>query len=176
MKSRIRLEHPSAEHQNAFLAAVERSHSLHNPWVSPPNSPSAFKRYLKRISTEVDRGFFVVDKSRGCLVGVINLNEICRGALQSVYLGYYGFAGEVEKGLMQEGMREVLAYAFRKLKLHRVEANIQPGNKCSIRLVRRLGFTREGYSPRYLKIRGRWRDHERWTLLVEDWKKQPAGA
>jgi ribosomal-protein-alanine N-acetyltransferase len=59
---------------------------------------------------------------------------------------------------------------FRDLRLHRVEANIQPHNAPSIALVRRAGFTREGYSPRYLKVAGRWRDHERWALTVETWK------
>ena len=60
-------------------------------------------------------------------------------------------------------------HAFGRLGLHRVEANIQPGNTPSLRLVRRAGFTREGFSRRYLKIGGRWRDHERWALLRESW-------
>ena len=68
------------------------------------------------------------------------------------------------------GMQLVLRHAFQTLRLHRVEANIQPGNHASITLARRAGFHREGYSPRYLKIGGRWRDHERWALLAEDWK------
>jgi ribosomal-protein-alanine N-acetyltransferase len=55
--------------------------------------------------------------------------------------------------------------------LHRLEANIQPGNRASLRLVRRLGFKREGYSRRYLKIRGRWCDHERWAILAEEWRR-----
>jgi ribosomal-protein-alanine N-acetyltransferase len=64
------------------------------------------------------------------------------------------------------GRAPVVRDAFRRLGLHRLEANIQPGNRASIRLARRLGFRREGYSPRYLKIQGRWRDHERWALLA----------
>ena len=61
------------------------------------------------------------------------------------------------------------AHAFKAMKLHRVEANIQPRNVRSRALVKKLGFHREGVSPRYLKINGRWRDHERWAILAEDW-------
>jgi ribosomal-protein-alanine N-acetyltransferase len=65
-------------------------------------------------------------------------------------------------------MMLVLGYAFEILKLHRLEANIQPGNKVSIALIKRCGFVREGFSKRMLKICGRWRDHERWALLAEE--------
>jgi len=65
----------------------------------------------------------------------------------------------------------VLGEAFGALKLHRVEANVQPHNAASIALVRKLGFRHEGRSPRYLKIGGRWRDHERFALLAEEWRR-----
>jgi ribosomal-protein-alanine N-acetyltransferase len=100
---------------------------------------------------------------------VINVSEIVRGALRSAYLGYYGFAPYLGHGYMSEGMTLALRWAFGALRLHRLEANIQPGNRASLRLARRLGFRREGFSPRYLKIAGRWRDHERWALLAEEW-------
>lgn len=96
--------------------------------------------------------------------------EIVRGAFQGAYLGYYMFVPYAQKGYMHEGLSLVLTRAFRELALHRLEANIQPDNVASLRLVRGLGFRREGLSPRYLKIGGRWRDHERWALLAEEWR------
>jgi ribosomal-protein-alanine N-acetyltransferase len=65
-------------------------------------------------------------------------------------------------------MQLALRFAFTELKLHRVEANIQPANKRSLNLAKAAGFRREGFSPRYLKIGGRWRDHERWAILAEE--------
>ena len=69
---------------------------------------------------------------------------------------------------MTEAVRLAIAQAFHEFGLHRVEANIQPENTRSIALVRRLGSQKEGFSPRYLKIQGAWRDHERWALLADN--------
>ena len=102
---------------------------------------------------------------------MFNLSEIVHGVFCSAYLGYYAFAGAAGKGAMGEGLRLVLDTAFRDLKLHRVEANVQPGNTRSIDFLARNGFTREGYSRRYLKIGGRWRDHARFAMLAEDWRE-----
>ena len=84
---------------------------------------------------------------------------------------YAGVAGHEGRGLMSEAMQLVLREAFGPLRLHRVEATIQPGNLPSIALARRNGFRLEGFSPRYLKINGRWRDHERWAINAEQWRE-----
>jgi ribosomal-protein-alanine N-acetyltransferase len=105
---------------------------------------------------------------------VVNLSEIVRGGFQSAYLGYYAFVPCAGRGLMFEGLGLVLRHAFSRMRLHRLEANIQPENRASLALVERLGFRREGFSSRYLKIGGRWRDHERWAVLKEGWRA-PSG-
>jgi [ribosomal protein S5]-alanine N-acetyltransferase len=92
-----------------------------------------------------------------------------RGPSQSAFLGYWIGAPYARQGYMTEALQLALRHAFGVLKLHRVEANIMPANRASIALVKRAGFRREGYSPRYLKIAGHWADHERWALAAEDW-------
>jgi ribosomal-protein-alanine N-acetyltransferase len=103
------------------------------------------------------------------------VSEIVRGVFQSAYLSYYAHVQHAGQGLMKEGVAAVLDRVFGIHRLHRVEANIQPGNRVSRALVRRLGFRKEGFSPRYLKIGGRWRDHERWALTREDWRGSLGG-
>ena len=116
------------------------------------------------------RGFAICRVSDGAPIGSVEISRIARGNFQSAYLGYRIAASERRQGYMTEALQLALRHAFRALGLHRVEANIEPGNEASIALVRRAGFTREGFSRRYLKHGGRWRDHERWALLREDWK------
>ena len=119
------------------------------------------------MTSDSHRAFLVVLRESGDLVGSINLGHIIHEPLRSAFVGYYAFVPHARKGLMSEGMLLVLNHAFQKLKLHRIEANIQPGNRASLRLVRSCGFVREGFSRRYLKVGGHWRDHERWAILAE---------
>ena len=166
----VELRRPTLRHERAFLAAVERSRRLHHPWVVAPADSATYRRWLARSRLATRESFLVCDRESGGLAGVINLSEIVRGIFHSAYMGYYGFEPFAGRGFMSRGMALVITRAFRDLKLHRLEANIQPGNTASIRLVERLGFRREGLSPRYLKINGRWRDHERWAVLAEEWR------
>ena len=169
MKKSI-LQSPSLDSRAEFLAAVTRSRKLHGRWAVPPRTAKAFDTYLARFSAPSHVGFWILAES-GELAGVINISEIVRGNFQSGYLGYYAFAPHNSKGYMCAGLKEVVRYAFRNLKLHRLEANIQPGNERSRKLIQHLGFRLEGFSNRYLKIAGRWRDHQRWAITVEDWRE-----
>src|SRR5438046_1818125 len=159
-KMRNILEIPSRKRRAEFLAAVARSRKLHGRCAAPPRTPAAFEKYLARLNTDTHFGYLVLT-GENRLAGVININEIVRGNFRSGYLGYYAFTPHNGHGYLTEGLRAVVSHAFTTLRLHRLEANIQPENLASRRLVERLGFRYEGFSPRYLKIAGRWRDHER---------------
>lgn len=166
----VYLRHPNRRDMKEFLALNRASSGLHRGLASPPLKPAEFTSFLKR-SRQADCACFLICRSEDSrIVGSINLSQIFLGGFRSAYLGYYIGAEFAGCGYMTEAMRLLLRHAFTKLKLHRIEANIQPENQASIALVKRAGFVREGYSRRYLKICGRWRDHERWAILVEDWK------
>jgi ribosomal-protein-alanine N-acetyltransferase len=169
---------PAARDAKHVVAAIVASRGLHGRWVQAPTTHARYRAYLRRFAsgTSVSRathvGLLVCRRDDAAPVGVFNLSEIVYGAFRSAYLGYYALAPYAGHGYMSEGMSLVLRYAFRNLRLHRIEVNVQPGNVRSIALVRRAGFSREGFSRRYVKIAGRWRDHERWALLIEDWRAQ----
>ena len=169
---RVLVRLPTRADAPAFLRAMRASRSLHANWVKGPSTRTQFDNYLERFSGRLPThaGMLVVRRSDGALAGVINISEIVRGAFQSAYIGYYAFAGLAGEGYMREGMGLALDAVFRDLKLHRVEVNVQPTNERSIALVEKLRFAREGYSRRYVKIGGRWRDHIRFALLAEDWR------
>lgn len=175
---RVYLRRPVSRDAAAFVAAVRASRSLHGKWVQAPSTRARFMDYVRRFAGARSRnartashvGMMVCRREDDALVGVFNFSEIVRGALHGTYLGYYALAPHAGEGYMAEGLELALQMAFRDLRLHRIEVNIQPANKRSSALVRRAGFRREGFSPRYAKIAGRWRDHDRWAILEEDWR------
>lgn len=166
----VELTTPGLRHASTFLEAVRRSRSLHKGLVSPPADLDSYSAYVKSLRRENRLGFLVMPADSSDIIGVINVSEIVRGSFQSGYLGYYAFLPHAGRGLMFEGMSKVIGHCFDTLKLHRLEANIQPENARSIALVKGLGFRMEGFSPRYLKVCGKWKDHERWAILSEHWR------
>ncbi|HUI85115.1 MAG TPA: GNAT family protein [Candidatus Binatia bacterium] len=166
---RVFLSHPAPECEAELLAAVARSERLHRPWVFPPCTHQEYVGYLERISSGRTIGFLVRRKSDGQVASVINVSEPVMGVLQSAYLGFYAFAGFERQGYLREGLALVLDRAFAAMGFHRLEANIQPANIASGAFVSRMGFRKEGFSPRYLFVDGAWRDHDRWAILSDEW-------
>ncbi len=165
---RLVLRPPAASDRDELVRLARASRRLHRPWIDPPMDASAFRSFLRRSHLPSVRTFLAVRREDRAIVAVFTLSQIFHGSFRSAYLGYWVGATHAGRGYMTEAMGLLLRRAFGPLKLHRVEANVQPGNVASRALVRRAGFRKEGFSPRYLKIRGRWRDHERWAITVED--------
>ena len=153
---------------------MRASRAFHRPWATAPTDDEAFDAYLADQRRADFEAMLVCRREDRAILGFFNLSHITRGSLQSAYLGYAVASKFAGQGYMREGLDLVVREAFATLRLHRIEANIQPGNQASIALARGAGFVREGFSPRYLKIGGRWRDHERWAILAEDWREQQA--
>jgi ribosomal-protein-alanine N-acetyltransferase len=172
MAARVRLAEPAPDDRREFIDLVEASFELHRPWTYPPADAASYRRLLERNRAD---NFFALLARRtedDAIVGLFELSDLVRGSFQNAYLGYWVGEPYAGQGYMLEGMQLALRFAFNDLRLHRVEANIQPANKRSLALARKSGFRREGFSPRYLKIGGRWRDHERWAILADQPRKR----
>ena len=165
--SRVRLRQIARTDGPALVRSNLESQSYHLPWVTSFTDEVAFNIWFNQRLTGPHVSFLAIDGASDGIAGVVNISEIVAGAFQSAYLGFYGMAAYAGKGLVTEAVGEAIRFAFTDLGLHRLEANIQPANKRSIAAVKRLGFQLEGFSPRYLRIGGEWRDHERWALLAD---------
>jgi ribosomal-protein-alanine N-acetyltransferase len=154
----------TARDQDEFLDLTTASADLYGARMPLPTTPEAFQAFHARFDHVTTQGLLICLRETGAIAGTVNLNSIIRGRFQNASLGYAAFAPTAGRGYMTEGLGLVIRYAFERLRLHRLEAQIQPGNHASLKLVQRLGFRYEGTSPDLLYIAGAWRDHERWAL------------
>lgn len=165
----IKIREPILADLDQFIETMRRSQALHDPWIRAPKTPNAFQRYIERIQEPNQEGLLVEVDGKD-IAGVFNISEIVLGCFQSAYLGFYGTIDYAGKGIMSKALKLVLRHVFKEMNLHRLEANIQPGNEKSIHLIQSNGFRKEGFSFKYLKINEKWCDHERWALTYEDWQ------
>lgn len=163
------IRRPMPEDSREFVRLVHASRWLYRGLASPPSTEQQFVALVDRNADAANFAVLVTERCSDAIVGYVALSQIAMGNFRNAYLGYVGSVPFAGRGLMTEGVALLVQHAFRRLALHRIEANIQPGNEPSIAIARALGFRLEGYSPRYLKILGRWRDHERWAITSEDW-------
>lgn len=159
----------------AELRAQSRAHLVpwEPAWPRDDLTKSAYRRRIKHYQREArdDLGyaFLVFEGARDQLIGGLTLSNVRRGVTQSAMLGYWLGLPFVGQGHMTAAVRTLLPHAFETLRLHRVEAAVQPGNVRSAGVLRRVGFTEEGLARRYLKINGHWQDHLLFAILAEDW-------
>jgi len=167
---KVYLREPTAEDFKELAALYQSSRRLHRGLVSPNFSQDNFNELLTRNNGDDYESFLICVSENDEIAGTITLSQIFRKAFCNAYLGFLLGENFTRQGYMTEAVTLVLKHAFTNLKLHRVEANVQPNNSPSINVLKRCGFTKEGFSRNYLKISGRWRDHERWAIIKEDWK------
>src|SRR5688500_5408490 len=141
--ARVRLRVLERPDRDAFLALARESRQLHRPWTYPPERADQFDDLFARSRRDDFVCLVATVADDGAIAGVFTISQIVRGAFQSAYLGYYAHGRFARQGLMREAMEQLLDHAFGPLALHRLEANIQPGNEPSIALARGAGFRLE---------------------------------
>jgi ribosomal-protein-alanine N-acetyltransferase len=151
---------------------MRASRRRHRRWSAPPVDLDGWQELFARTRQDDFDLQLVCLRAGGAIVGYFTLSQVFRRNFKNANLGYEGSTAYAGRGYMTEGMELMLRHAFGAQRLHRLEANIQPGNARSRALAERAGFRLEGFSPRYLKIGGRWRDHERWAITAEDWRRR----
>ena len=171
---------PLRPEDRAEYVRIEREGRDHfRPWVATPpegDTPErAFERELERSITDRAAGTGerrAAELADGRIAGLFALSQIFRGAFLSAYAGWRVAADCTGRGLATEGVVALLDLAFAPeplgLGLHRVQANVIPGNAASLRVAEKAGFRREGVALRYLKIDGRWQDHVMFAKTAEE--------
>ncbi len=162
------LRHPTARDRDEFLERVRASRKLHGRWVSGPADAEAFAGWLRRTRAADRESLLVCREEDGAIAGVFNIGQIFYGPFCSAYLGYYAFAPFAGTGLHARGPPARAPTRVRPARAAPPGGQHPAGEPASIALVSGAGFRLEGLSPRYLKIAGRWRDHERWAILAEE--------
>jgi ribosomal-protein-alanine N-acetyltransferase len=156
----------TGDDESAFLALAKESSQFHRKWIKLPTDAGAFKRYLSGFDDEIAFCFVVCDADS--IVGFVSLTGIEREPYHRGRLGYGVFEQYARMGYMSFGLKYVISLAFKNLGLHRLEADIQPENAPSKRLIEKMGFTCEGISQKFIRINGEWIDHERWALTFDE--------
>lgn len=162
----VTLRRPTEADGPALVAAHRAGRDLHLPWIQPFTDAAGFDEWRERALTGNTLGL-VIQAAEG-IAGIVNVSNIVLGPFRNATLGYWAMPGMTGRGHLTAGVRLAATLAFTELRLHRLEANIQPGNAPSLAVARRAGFRKEGFSPRMLHIAGAWRDHERWARLADD--------
>jgi [ribosomal protein S5]-alanine N-acetyltransferase len=168
--SRVLKQALTADDVAAFIALAEESSQFHRRWIKLPTDFDAFERYLSGFDNENAFCFVVCDADS--IVGSVSLTGIEREPYHRGRLGFGVFEQYAKMGYMSFGLEYIIRLAFENLELHRIEADIQSENDPSKRLIKKMGFTCEGISQKFIRINGEWIDHERWAFTFAERRKQ----
>lgn len=170
----VSLRHPVASDEREYTALRRAHRAFLEPWepVPPPgHSPFTsddFDRLMATARTEMNKRFVIQHDIDRAIIGQVSLNSILLGPMRSAFIGYWIAPTHARRGFMTQAITLALCYAFNRLMLHRVEANIQPHNTASIGTILKVGFRYEGFSPKLVQIAGKYADHNRYAMLDEE--------
>ena len=150
----------------AYLAPVSPRASLKD--LTEKGYARRLDCYRQDWKDDRSYAFFVFLEKTGQMIGGVTINGVVRGAGQMALLGYWMDEGESGKGLMTEAVDLACGFAFRDLKLHRLQAGCLPRNAASRRVLEKCGFHEEGIARQYINIDGRWQDHVIYARVVTD--------
>ncbi|HEU5161309.1 MAG TPA: GNAT family protein [Streptosporangiaceae bacterium] len=150
-----------------FVARARESIDFHRGLVFAPTTVVEFDEYLARFDGVNAVGFVVRLNTTKELAGFVNINHLVWVPERCGALGYGGFVATAGHGYVAEAVRLVVRYAFDELRLDRLEADIQPANAASMRVVEQAGFRPVAAAPQAIRIAGEWRDHERWAATAK---------
>ena len=155
------------------LSYHERNWDFFKPWV--PTYPTNFltiEYQIERLRLDqqmLNQGsllkFWVIDIEETLIIGDITFSNIIRGPFQSCAIGLKIDQDHNNQGYGTDAVKTGLDVIFNRLMLHRVEANIMPGNIASRKVFEKAGFLEEGYVRKLLKINGQWEDHLRYAAI-----------
>ena len=165
--ARLRIRSLRESDCSSFLKVMNSNDQFLYPWVRPVKTKDEFLKYYQTFNRISAEGFLLEHLENNEIVGLVSLGGILRGALQSGQLGFYLSETYSKKGFMSEALKGIIPYIFKNLRLHRIEANVQPNNRASKALIKKMGFVNEGFSQRFMYIYGAWRDHERWAICSD---------
>jgi [ribosomal protein S5]-alanine N-acetyltransferase len=184
--ARVRLEEPPTAirptdprdaSEQLRLRLANRQHT--GPW-DPVRDESFYTEAGQRLELDLDQrswaagtayAFAILDTElQDRLIGRVALSNVVRGPWQNATLGYWIDKDALGRGHATRAVRLVLRFAFEQAGLHRVQPAIIPRNTRSVRVAEKVGFRLEGRALRYLKINGRWEDHDVYALTAEDWE------
>ena len=135
---------------------------------NPAKSIDEARQWIRMINDGTDNNQYITWamalKSDPKLIGTIAFWNVQKEHYRAE-IGYALVSEFQGKGLMQEAMTIVLDYGFNTMKLHSVEANVNPANKRSIRLLEKNGFVREAYHRENYYYNGRFLDSVIYSLI-----------
>ncbi len=124
-----------------------------------------FIRMIKTMLTDsMGICWAITLKGNNELIGTVDIWRISPMHFRAE-IGYALLPQHHGRGIMKEALRAVLHYGFQTMRLHSVEANVNPNNTASIKLLERNDFVREAYFKENYFFDGKFLDSAIYSLL-----------